>query len=375
MGGIMDELSLPDVMEYQHLLACHKFASQHNYNVDRRSFSFDSKQDVQVTDVIKAIRDFGCRVNIDEGRGGSLCIVHPNLVGSIYVKKSTPIDIDEDYIPYYANESIKNTDMTKNLTISIVQVDDVTTLELLKVIVNLGFIESDLAKSTNEAKVTFAFPSSHGILYSSKKFNEISLESIKHNYEASVIKKARDLVELSKTTSHGLALISGPAGTGKSYLIRALLSEMKRDRLAIVCSPPTRFLVEAGMLNEVMSNQSKSLIVLEDIGEVVSVEASVTYQDARANLLNFSEGLMSLLTDAIIIISFNQELGKIDKAITRPGRCLSNIVVDKLPYEHAKNLVKFEIPNNHYALSEIYEMNRLGKALEMKKDTFGFGGR
>src|SRR3990172_6430756 len=83
--------------------------------------------------------------------------------------------------------------------------------------------------------------------------------------------------------------------------------------------------------------------------------------DARANLLNFADGFLSLLTDAIIVLSFNYDMKRIDPAVTRPGRCLAHIEVGRLKYEKAKELVDFELdPKKDYSLAEIFEMKRKG---------------
>lgn len=230
------------------------------------------------------------------------------------------------------------------------------------------------AYSKSGIPVTFAFPSPKGIIYRTHSFEGIKLNSISQNYKESVITSTKEMIHLTNNCTHGLVLISGPAGTGKSYLIRAILSEIQK-RQAIICTPPTHFLTEAGSLSEVASNFKKSIIVLEDIGEIVSSTSASEYLDARSNLLNFSEGFLSLLTDTVIVISFNYDLSKIDPAITRPGRCIANIVVDKLSHEQSQKLVNFDIPIREYTLAEVYEMKRLGEPLEKKSEERKMGFR
>lgn len=173
-----------------------------------------------------------------------------------------------------------------------------------------------------------------------------------------------------------MTVISGPVGTGKSYLIRTLLTEIG-NRRAIVCTPPTRFLEEFGLLAKVASKFRRSLIILEDIGEVVAADAASKMQDARANLLNLTEGFLSLLNDSLVIISFNYAIDKIDPAILRPGRCLANIKIKELPHDRASELVGFKIPPRKYTLAEVYELRRLGVAnfLEKEKAPLGLLGR
>lgn len=225
----------------------------------------------------------------------------------------------------------------------------------------VGFIITTGFESEQGIPVTFAFPGRERIEYYTQSFDHLPLISISQNYSEEVIKTVKQFLLYSEKTTHGILLISGPVGTGKSYLIRSILTELP-ERRAVVCTPPTEFLVQAGLLAQVVANFRKSVIVLEDVGEVITIDSASKYSDARANLLNFSEGFLSLLTDTIVVLSFNYEIDKIDPAVVRPGRCVGRILVKELSYEQASRLVSFDIPKRNYSLAEIYEMRRIGNS-------------
>jgi len=231
-----------------------------------------------------------------------------------------------------------------------------------KIATDLSFIVVVGFEVETGVPVTFAFPGGmKGPEYHTHSFEGLSLLDVEQNYSVGVIKVVRAFLDYAGEITHGIVLVSGPVGTGKSYLIRSILTEMKQRR-AIICTPPTTFLIQAGLLAQVVANFRKSTIVLEDVGEVIAADAASIYMDARSNLLNFSEGFLSLLTDSVIVISFNYEIDKIDPAILRPGRCLANINVGELSYEHAQKLVSFKIPNRSYTLADVYELNRVKNA-------------
>jgi len=118
---------------------------------------------------------------------------------------------------------------------------------------DLGFLSPRQAGGVESVHVAFAFPQSPGdeeVIY--KSFQQVSLGSIVHNYTPDVVEKTRALIEVLKTSKHGLVIINGPVGTGKTWLIRSILSEVM-DRSGIACTPPLWFLEQARALNNAIS--------------------------------------------------------------------------------------------------------------------------
>ncbi len=204
--------------------------------------------------------------------------------------------------------------------------------------------------------ITFAYLKPDGIVYNTHEFDKVPFASIKQNYETNVINKIEKLFKQLEDTQNGIVVLHGIQGSGKTWLVRSILTEMKKRR-AVVCSPPMVFLNDAGKLDNVMSNFKKSLLVFEDIGDLLTMDSSSNHIDARANLLNVSEGLLSLVADSIILITFNTDIKKIDPAIIRPGRCLANIEVGNLSFEHSQKLVgDIKLSKREYTLAEIYQI-------------------
>ena len=66
-------------------------------------------------------------------------------------------------------------------------------------------------------------------------------------------------------------------------------------------------------------------IILEDTGELLHVDAKRDVGQALARLLNTTDGILGLGTPTMVLITTNEEIAKINPALTRPGRCAAAI--------------------------------------------------
>ena len=212
----------------------------------------------------------------------------------------------------------------------------------------------------NECPIIFAFGGSDGYVTTvTKKFTKIPLDSIQNNYKPNTTQKVRETINTIQQTQHGIVIIQGPPGTGKTYLVRSILSEVK-DKQAVICLPASLFLSNFKLLAETVSRYSASLIVLEDVGELLSIANVTHHEDATSILLNITEGLVSLIANTIFITTFNYDIGKINPSLIRPGRCLGRIELCNLPKDHAERIIGSKLPEaltkKEFSLAEIYEI-------------------
>jgi len=228
---------------------------------------------------------------------------------------------------------------------------------------DLGFISPRLAGGADSVHVAFAFPQSpgeEGEAY--KSFQQVPLGSIANNYTPDVVEKTRALIEELKTSKHGLVIINGPVGTGKTWLIRSILSEVK-DRRGIICTPPLWFLEQAGALNNAISGSERPMVILEDLGDMATKDAVTFHINQMSNLLNLTDGLLSMLSEAVFVLTFNYGVGEISEALTRPGRCLGHIEIGELSRAQAEERTGVRpLKQASYSLAEVYEI------LATKKD-------
>jgi hypothetical protein len=152
-----------------------------------------------------------------------------------------------------------------------------------------------------------------------------------------------------------LALFDGPPGTGKTYLIRAMLKKVKTAGFVIV--PPS--MVEAlgnpdvvpavadgayGMPN------NRMVFLIEDADEaLVPRDRAVAQQrsnvKALSSLLNMSDGIMGSMFDVRVVCSTNALLTDIDPAVVRDGRLCRRLAVGALTVQRANQVFRRLLPS------------------------------
>ena len=106
-----------------------------------------------------------------------------------------------------------------------------------------------------------------------------------------------------------------------------------------------------------------SILIIEDAENIVRdrSQASLLPNQAVANLLNISDGLLGDAMHQQIICTFNCDFKGVDPALLRDGRLVIEHKFDKLSIENARRLwVELNIPGNgddiheSISLAEIY---------------------
>ena len=77
------------------------------------------------------------------------------------------------------------------------------------------------------------------------------------------------------------------------------------------------------------------LLILEDTGELLSANARMQAGQGLSRFLNVVDGLIGQGLRILVLVTTNEELGKLHPAISRPGRCASNVLFTRIPVEQA----------------------------------------
>jgi hypothetical protein len=77
------------------------------------------------------------------------------------------------------------------------------------------------------------------------------------------------------------------------------------------------------------------LLILEDTGELLSADARVQRGQGLSRFLNVVDGLIGQGLRILVLVTTNEELGRLHHAVARPGRCAANVLFDRLTVAQA----------------------------------------
>lgn len=129
----------------------------------------------------------------------------------------------------------------------------------------------------------------------------------------------RVIDKLQKPKSHGLVLLHGKPGTGKTTYIRYLASQLAKRM--IYFPPYMASHISSPELINFLMDQEESILVLEDADNVISKRIG-SDSSAISNLLNLSDGLLGQCLHIPVICTFNMMHTELDSALLRKGRLL-----------------------------------------------------
>lgn len=213
------------------------------------------------------------------------------------------------------------------------------------------------------------------------------------NYAQDVLNAYDKTVEeFSKKNGNGfISIFSGPAGTGKTMLIRSLIGNIKNSIFLYVPADLIREFAGPSLIGvfhslslqlrdeEDEDEEKKMILILEDADQVLAPRQETDMQGI-STLLNVTDGILGKIFNIRILATTNSPAKSLDSAITRPGRLCVHSVVSPLDFNHASSIYtriegKGSLEERNYTLAEIYALARgekLPSQQEFKRNKYGF---
>jgi len=170
----------------------------------------------------------------------------------------------------------------------------------------------------------------------------------------------------SESPSRRIVIMRGPAGTGKTHLIRAMLLQVPDAMFVLISPEVVTNLAGPELLPLLMNYRGGStgpiVLVLEDADRCLVTRADENMSLIQS-LLNLGDGILGSLLDIRIVATTNADELKMEPAIMRPGRLSKMLDVNHLDFETANIIFRRLLPDAK--LPEVLQKDNPHNTLKM----------
>ena len=207
----------------------------------------------------------------------------------------------------------------------------------------MGVFKKYLAKVNEENKGIYCMVQSemglklHHIGYPGKPL-------IETNYSKKVLEGFNRIVGdvITDKPSGCLSIISGPPGSGKTFMVRGVIETAEEEALFVMIPPdvvsgmsgPAMVPLFVRIKEEYLDTKQSVVFIVEDSDSIL-VPRGADNMSAISTLLNLSDGILGSLFQMRFICTTNANALNFDEALTRPGRLSCRLQIGALSKEEA----------------------------------------
>jgi hypothetical protein len=191
------------------------------------------------------------------------------------------------------------------------------------------------------------------------EIDRVDWRAIEVNYPAATREQLAALMAATAWSrpSGQLVFFHGQPGTGKTYALRALITQWEPwCRPEFIVDPDVAFSDSSYLTRLIGSDHdiAKSrLLVCEDLDDLITSRRT----GGLERLLNLADGILGQGRNLIFLITTNARAVDLDAALLRPGRCMANIDFEHFGVEEARTRLRGtgRAVTSPMTLAELYE--------------------
>jgi hypothetical protein len=184
--------------------------------------------------------------------------------------------------------------------------------------------------------IDWNFVTSNGI--DSAEIEELATDVLYNSAYPEIVGGVHAFIARYLDAKETVLVLQGPPGTGKTRLIRAILAEMSRRKgepARVMYTGESKALESDALFVKFITGEDDAF-VMEDADHVMKPRADGN--DHLHRFLTIADGVVRSQGRKIVFSTNLPNVGNLDEALVRPGRCFARLFVRKLTAAEAKAL-------------------------------------